>query len=205
MASKRLMLVLGLWLTILGVLIIPGGVVSAATGGTTPSLVRFTVENRSKREFSIFLSGPKDYNFTVAPNTTRNFAPMRGVYTFVMFACNVSASGTLDLSAVQTMIVPVCGGSARAESRHAHTTDVSEIIKIVAVTIHNKTKTAISLLLVSESTGKSYYMELGYWETRVLRIVRGDYRYYYTACDLPVAGVYSARVRKPLELMCPGK
>ena len=193
---------LAVMLLVLALTAFPAEPVQAAADSPTTPYARFTIENNSNAYFIIVLSGTKDYVFEVPAKTKKSFAPVRGIYSYVMGACNFSATGTIDLTKGQTIHVPVCGGSAKALRTKNHHIDASEIIRPIRIRIWNKTGEANTLLLTNVDTRKSYYLELGFNEKTELILLKGDYRFSYMACGNHQFGIYEAKARNRLEMTC---
>jgi len=168
-----------------------------------PPNVRFTVINYSQHQFTMNAYGPEDYTFEVGPYSKRIWVVPRGTYSFVMTACNHTSSGTLNLNIFQTMHVPVCGGNAGAKGEKHHNIDASDYIKMVRITIRNKTHEDVRLYL--RTLDNHYYLNLEKYEETTLVVPRDRYVYSFVACNDLQAGYYEARVAIPLDLKCEKK
>ena len=170
-----------------------------AEGGQSPN-VRFTIINYSHAPFTITLWGPEQFSYTVAPNSKKISIVPRGNYSFSMEACNHTSSGKINLNIFQTMHVPVCGGTAGTVGDKLHNVDTSDYIKMVRITIRNKTREPIRLYL--RTLENHYYLNLDPREVTTLVVPRDRYVYSFVACNDLEAGYYEARVAVPLDLKC---
>jgi len=193
-SHKRLFLIILSLLTLLSLAATPQNM------KTGP--VRFTIVNNSQHPFSLSLDGGQDHVFYVEGHNTLSALVERDVYSFVMRACNHSATGSIDLTVHKTMYVPVCGGNANALGRHFHNIDASDFIKMVRITIQNETREDIGLYL--RTLERDYFLNFAPKETQTLVVPRDTYVYSYVACDELEVGYYPARVRIPLLLGCSG-
>jgi hypothetical protein len=173
-----------------------------ADGGQSPN-VRFTIINYSQHPFSITLWGPDQFSYTVAPYSKKISIVPRGMYSFTMEACNHTSSGKINLNIFQTMHVPVCGGTAGTVGQKLHNVDTSDYIKMVKITIRNKTREPIRLYL--RTLENHYYLNLDPREVTTLTVPRDRYVYSFVACNDLEAGYYEARVAIPLDLKCTEK
>ena len=180
------------------VMALPGSSVLAGDG--KPTNVRFTVINYSQHPFSINLYGPEQYSITVPAYSKQATIVRRGTYSFTMVACNHATSGKIDLTIYQIMHVPVCGGSAKPVGEKPHNIDTSDYIKMVRITIRNKTQEPVRLYL--RTLENHYYLNLNPREKTTLVVPRDRYVYSFVACGDLEAGYYEARVAQPLDLKC---
>lgn len=194
----RVSVLLAFFAVLMIVLALPGGEVAASEG--KPPNVRFTIINYSQHPFSINLYGPDQFNITVAPYSKKATVVPRGTYSFTMEACNHPSSGKINLNIYQIMHVPVCGGSAKPVGDKPHNIDTSDYIKMVRITIRNKTHEPVRLYL--RTLENHYYLNLDPREKTTLVVPRDRYVYSFVACDDLQAGYYNARVSIPLDLKC---
>lgn len=169
-------------------------------GDGKPPTVRFTIINYSHQPFSINLYGPEQLSFTVEPYSKQVSMVKRGTYSFTMEACKHTSSGSLNLNIYQVMHVPVCGGTAKPKGEKTHHVDTADYIKMVRVTIRNKTWENIRLYL--RTIENHYYLNLEPREVTTLVVPRDRYVYSFVACNDLEAGYYEARVHIPLDLKC---
>jgi len=162
--------------------------------------VKFTVNNKSNKVFTLQLSGPQTLYLVVDPNSAEVYTPLRGKYTFTMFSCGVYADGDLDLTTIKTMVVPACG-SAGPEKDSDQKIDASDTIKIVKITIENDA-TNSSMVVVMTGPG-TYVFSLKAGQKQNVTIPRGDYNVTYYACNGVDTRSFSAKANKILELSCP--
>ncbi len=187
-------------LALLGTAFLPGDI---ALAESQSPLVRFTVINNSQHPFSIYLYGPETHDIVVEPYSTSLYFVTRGTYSFFMEACNHTKSGKLDLTIYQNMYVPVCGGNSGAKGDKPHNIDVADYIKMVKVTIRNKTREPIHLYF--RTLENHYYLDLAPREITYLIVPKDTYVYSYVACGELQAGYYQSLVRVPLDLKCSDK
>lgn len=174
---------------------------SALADDAKPPFVRLSVINNSQFEFSLMLYGPDQYNFSVPAHSDGSWIVDRGMYSFVMRACNISKTGTLDMSIYQIIHVPVCGGNAGAKGDKHHHIDVADYVKPVKIKIHNKTSEPIGLYL--RTLEKHYFLNLEPGEIQYLILPKDQYVYSYVVCEQLVSGYYTPKVCPPFDLKCP--
>ncbi|HBY07289.1 MAG TPA: hypothetical protein DEH22_05700 [Chloroflexi bacterium] len=197
----RVSIFLAIFVALLLVMALPGSN-ALADEGQSPN-VRFTILNYSHQPFSINLYGSEQFSYTVAPYSKLVTIVPRGTYSFTMEACKHTSSGTINLNIYQTMHVPVCGGTAKPVGEKIHDIDTSDYIKMVRITIRNKTKEPVRLYL--RTLDNHYYLNLLPRETTTLVVPRDRYVYSFVACGDLEAGYYEARVMIPLDLKCTSK
>lgn len=163
-------------------------------------LIRFTVENKSNRVFTMRLEGPQFYYLVVGKDSAEVFTPKRGEYTYTMFSCGAYASGELDLSTQKKMVVPECGTNAGPQARAKNKIDVSKIIKLVKVTIENDTNS--NMLAVFTGPG-TYVFSLKPGAEDDYTIPRGEYDITVYACGRVGPAKFVARANKTKTLGCP--
>jgi len=184
---------------ILGVMITP----ATASSDDKPPFVRMHVYNNSQFDFSIVIFGHRDYSLKVPPHSDKSIIVERGTYSFVMRACNNSASGTMNLNMFKNIYVPVCGGSAIYKRENPHNFDTSQYIKGINIQVKNKTHEKVSVYI--RNTMKNYWVTLEPRGMQTLLVLRDQYVYSYVACGKLHAGYYNARVNQPLILTCKDK
>ncbi|HNB54615.1 MAG TPA: hypothetical protein PK530_21890, partial [Anaerolineales bacterium] len=109
--------------------------------------VKFTVENNSDKVFTLRLTGPEGLYLVVDANSTEVFTPLRGVYDMTMYSCGAYANDDLDLTTIKTMVVPECGSQGPDKSDTK--IDASDTIKLVKVTIQNKSTTSNMVVVMT--------------------------------------------------------
>lgn len=166
-----------------------------------PPFVRLTVINKSQNEFSLILYGPDQYTISVPARSDGSWIVDRGMYSFVMRACNISKTGTLDMSIYQIIHVPICGGNAGAKGDKHHHIDVAEYIKPVKIKIRNKTFEPIGLYI--RTLERHYFLNLEPREIQYLILPKDQYVYSYVVCEQLVSGYYTPKVSPPFDLKCP--
>lgn len=201
--NKRFAIVLIILIALMGAAAMSSQPAFASSHDAKPSIVRFTVDNDTQYTFTMVMFGPEDFTVRVDPRSTKAFQLTRGMYSYVMNSCNFRATGSIDLTVVQTMNVPVCGGNANAIASHPHQLDASDVIKVIEITIKNKTKEDVNLYL--RTLEYDYFLSFGFNETKTLYVLRDEYTYSFVACGDLEAGKYEARFRKPLILTCTEK
>ncbi len=163
-------------------------------------LVRFTVNNKSDKVFTLRLTGPETLYLVIDPNSAEVFTPKRGEYTFTMFSCGAYADGELDLTSIKTMIVPACGSGGPAKDTDQKI-DASDTIKLVKITLENKvTNSAMVVVMTGPGT---YVFSLKAGQKANYTIPRGDYTVTYYACSSSATRVFTAKANKTLSLSCP--
>lgn len=190
--SRRMILVL--------VIIFMLAALVPATALAQTDRVRFTVQNKSDKVFTLWMTGPEYLYLVVEPKSTEVFTPLRGEYTFTMFSCGVYADSSINLSSQKKMIVPACGASG-PEKKNDKTVDASDTIKLVKVTMKNATSSSNMVIIL---TGPSTYVfSLKAGQSHNYTIARGVYDVTYYACSGVGTREFSARAHKILELKCP--
>jgi hypothetical protein len=92
--------------------------ISATTSGSsnpTITLYRIEVQNRTDQSVSLSLVGtdvPSVYYLNVAPGTTGTYTIRGGIYNQTTYACNSTATGTLQATQQLRLIFTSCSGSA---------------------------------------------------------------------------------------------
>ena len=162
--------------------------------------VRFTVNNKSDKTFSLWLTGPEYIYIVVDPDSAETYTPLRGEYKFTMFSCGAYADGDLDLSTLKTMVVPECG-SGGPKKTSGSKLDASDVIKLVKITIENNASNS-NMVVVMTGPG-SFVFSLKTGKDQSYTIPRGDYDVTYYACNRVGTRAFSARANKVLELSCP--
>lgn len=167
-----------------------------------PDLVRFTIENRTSKRIALYMEGPAIYYLRVEGNSSKDFTVERGNYTYTAHACGASAKGTIELTNQKTLIMPVCGGSARsqADSSEGYVEDLSKVIHIVKITFENKASTKSLVILTGPST---YVFSHKKDESKNYTIAKGEYKVTYYACGLRGITKFVADYNTKLELSCP--
>ena len=160
-------------------------------------LVRFTVNNKSDKVFTLRLTGPETLYLVIDPNSAEVFTPKRGEYTFTMFSCGAYADGELDLTSIKTMIVPACGSGGPAKDTDQKN-DASDTIKLVKITLENKvTNSAMVVVMTGPGT---YVFSLKAGQKANYTIPRGDYTVTYYACNSSATRAFTAKANKTLSL-----
>ena len=175
----------------------------ALAEGAKPPFVRLTVINNSQYEFSLLLYGPGQYSFSVPAYSNGSWIVDRGTYSFVMRACNISKTGTLDMSIYQILHVPICGGNAGAKGDKLHHIDVADYVKPIKIKIRNKTFEPIGLYI--RTLERHYFLNLEPSEIQYLILPKDQYVYSYVVCEQLVSGYYTPMVSPPFDLKCPTK
>ena len=162
--------------------------------------VRFTVNNKSDKVFSLWLTGPEYVYIVVEPESAETLTPLRGEYSFTMFSCGAYADGDLDLSNQKTMVVPECG-SGGPKKTSGSKLDASDVIKLVKITIENNASNS-NMVVVMTGPG-SFVFSLKTGKDQSYTIPRGVYDVTYYACNKVGTRGFSARANKILDLSCP--
>ena len=175
----------------------------ASAEDAKPLFVRLSVINESQFEFSLVLYGPDQYTLSVPAHSNRSWIVDRGMYSSVMRACNISKTGTLDMSIYQIIHVPICGGNAGAKGDKHHHIDVADYIKPVKIKIRNKTDEPIGLYI--RTLERHYFLNLEPYEIQYLILPKDQYVYSYVVCEQLISGYYTPKVSPPFDLKCPTK
>lgn len=161
--------------------------------------VKFTVENKSDKVFTLRMTGPENLYLVVEPETVKVFTPLRGLYDVTMFSCGAYADDEIDLTTVKIMVVPKCGSNGPDQSDKK--IDASETIKLVKVTIENDA-TNSNMVVVMTGPG-TFVFSFKAGQKASYTIPRGDYQVTYYACNSSATRTFSAKANKILELSCP--
>jgi hypothetical protein len=163
-------------------------------------LVALTVENRSSGIMYLWLDGVAFYYLTIGPGETKLFTVERGEYYQKVRACGDTAESIVDITKRTRMIMPVCGGHASQAATSPYVVDISEIIKIVKVTVENESDTRLLAILTGPST---YVFLIDEGESKDYTIAKGEYSVQYFACGRVGYEDYSAYHGSKLSLSCP--
>jgi hypothetical protein len=162
-------------------------------------LVRLTIKNNSDKPVTMKLTGPAYYYFYVKPGQTAIYTPQRGVYDYTFTSCGTSLTGELDLSRHKTMDVPPCGSKASTGDGPDDTVDVGDVLKLVRVTLENKTGHNIIIILRGPS---EYAFFLYEDDSKDYTITKGEYTYWLYGCGGIKTGKVYAEPHKVKELTC---
>jgi hypothetical protein len=200
--SLRFMVMLGLASIILltAAVPLPGRGVSSATL-ESEKLVRLTIENRTTGYMYMWLSGPQFYYFVIKPESTSYFTIEPGTYRQTVKACGDTASKSVSIKTHTRMIMPICGANANnAVQTGAAVYDLSDLIKIVKVTIVNESKTNLVAILTGPAT---YVFTVYEDDENVYTIAKGKYQVRYWACGEYATRTWTAYSDAKLKLECP--
>jgi hypothetical protein len=200
--SLRFAMMLGLAVLILltAATPLPGRGVSFAT--TDPGdLVRLTVENRTTGYIYMWLRGPEFYYMVIKPESTAVFTVERGTYTQTVRACGDTASKTIKINTHTRQVMPMCGANAKNLTQSGGAIyDLSELIKIVKVTIDNEATTNLMVILTGPATYVFTVMED---DENDYTIAKGKYQVKYWACGKSATRTWHANADSKLKLECP--
>lgn len=178
----------------------PGRGVSAATLDPE-KLVRLTVENRTTSYMYMWLTGPQFYYFVLKPESTAYFTVEPGNYRQTVKACGDTASKSVSIKTHTRMIMPICGANANnATGTGAAVYDLSDLIKIVRVTIDNESETNLVAILTGPAT---YVFTVYEDDANVYTIAKGKYQVRYWACGEYATRTWTAYADAKLKLECP--
>jgi hypothetical protein len=194
-------LMVGILVTAFSTAAIPRpGVSSSFAPAEKSELVALTVENRSSGIMYLWLDGPAFYYLTIKSGQTMIFTVERGEYYQKVKACGDTAENIVDITKRTRMIMPVCGGHASQAATSPYVQDISEIIKIVKVTVENDSDTRLLAILTGPST---YVFLIDEGEERDYTIAKGDYSVQYFACGGVATKNFTAYHGSNLSLDCP--
>jgi len=178
----------------------PGRGVSFAT--TDPvDLVRLTVENRTTGYMYMWLKGPQFYYLVIKPESTSVFTIEPGSYFQTVRACGDTASKSINITTHTRQIMPVCGANAKnATETGSAVYDLSNLIKIVRVTIDNESDTNLVAILTGPAT---YVFTVYENDANVYTIAKGKYQVQYWACGDHATRTWTAYSEARLKLECP--
>jgi hypothetical protein len=200
--SLRFVMLLGLASIILltAAVPFPGKGVSFATIDPA-DLVRLTVENRTTNYMYMWLNGPQVYYFVIKPESTAYFTIEPGSYRQTVRACGDTASKSVVIKTHTRMIMPMCGANAKnATETGSAVYDLSNLIKIVRVTVVNESTTNLFTIL----TGPATYVFTIYKDNKnIYTIAKGKYQVRYWACGEYATKTWTAYADAKLKLDCP--
>lgn len=200
--SLRFMMLVGLAVVILlsAAAPLPGRGLSFATSEPA-DLVRLTVENRTTGYMYMWLKGPQFYYLVIKPESTAVFTVEPGTYTQTVRACGDSASKSITIDTHTRQIMPVCGANAKnATETGSAVYDLSNLIKIVRVTIDNESETNLVAILTGPAT---YVFTVLEKKENVYTIAKGKYQVQYWACGKYATRTWTAYSDAKLKLECP--
>ena len=198
-STTRYIVLLGVLIALLGAVFLPNGV-AQATVSKSP-IVRLTINNNSQHPYTLTLyNSSNNYEVTVEGHTQSVMFIERGVYQFWMKACNHTKEGSLDLTMMYTIHVPVCGGNSGKLGDKPHNLDVADYIKMVKVKIRNKTKEHIGVYVRTDEN--HYFLNLKPKEIIYQTMPKDIYRVSYVACGDLIVTEYKSLVMMPLDLKC---
>lgn len=177
----------------------PGRDASLATDAQG-DLIRLTVVNRSSGFVYLWLKGPAFYYMSIKPETTGTFTIERGEYEKSVWACGDRVTDTESFTSHTLMIMPVCGGSAVKGVPETGVVDLSDMIRIVRVTIVNDAPTRLFTILTGPAT---YVFTFNVDEEQVYTIAKGTYKVQYWACGKYATKTWHAYDDSELKLKCP--
>jgi hypothetical protein len=173
---------------------------SVAGAMTKSDLVRLTVDNRSDRSLSISLRGPSVYFLTVQANSKQVFTIQRGEYDYTLYSCGAVGKETANLNYSKTLVMPVCGGAAKAAAGQAHQVDLSQAVKVVKVTFTNEATGHMFVILYGPTT---YVFSFSKDSEKSYTINRGEYKMIYSGCGKTSNKMITAFSGAEIELKCP--
>ncbi|HEY5573269.1 MAG TPA: hypothetical protein VIK64_09690 [Anaerolineales bacterium] len=174
--------------------------VSTAAVQARSELVRLTVENRTSSPIFMRLQGPSLYFLRIEADGSEVFTVTRGEYESTITACGVTKTDTLDMSTPKRVVMPVCGGRAPAAQSAPQKVDLSDIFRIVPVTVINEADTQVLAVLTGAGT---YVFLLNKDAERDVTIVKGDYDVKIYACRSVTTIEFSSYKNANLVLRCP--
>jgi hypothetical protein len=201
--SWRILLIVGISAVLLLTAAAPFPV--RATGTTllaTSDLVRLTVDNRTEGTLSIILLGDDTvYRLIVGPGDIGMYTVQRGTYEKWVTACGTTVKEEdFEITRHTRMIMPICGANANQAERSGSAIDLSDLIKIVPITIENNSNTNMLAILVGPAT---YVFSLKKDAENDYTVARGTYSVKYYACGRSATRSFHADKNKVLELKCP--
>lgn len=146
------------------------------------------------------LQGPSLYFLRIGADDTEVFTVQRGEYDSSMTICGVTKTETLDLTTQKRLVMPVCGGRAPAAQSAPQKVDLSNIFKIVPVTVINEADTQVLAILTGAGT---YVFLLNRDAERDVTIAKGDYDVQIFACRAVTTIEFSSYKDAKLVLRCP--
>jgi hypothetical protein len=161
----------------------PAQVTAAGSDGGA-DLVRLRVVNKSAAKVYLKLEGKPQYSFVVPSNSTKEFTPERGSYSYTLTACDQTSSGKMDLTIYRDLIVPACGGQL-ADSSNVHVLDLDPNLRPISLTVENANPKTVYVRLTGP---KTYNFKVAGKTTSVFSVTNGNYSYRVSACETSVEG-----------------
>jgi hypothetical protein len=174
--------------------------VSQASTSQISDLIALKVENDSTSYAYLWLEGPAFYYMVVKPEETKTFTVKRGEYSKDISYCGARESSNIDLTKHTKLILPVCGANALQLPSSPHVVNITNILKIVKVTVTNDADTKVLAILTGPST---YVFSLDKDVSKDYTIAKGDYKVQYYACGKYGVRDFSAFHNRVLKLKCP--
>ncbi len=165
-----------------------------------PPEVRLTIINESQFEFTISIYGPEYHLIEVPANTTSISIISRDMYSFTMKACNYTETGTLDMTIVQTLHVPICGGRALVPGYKLHHIDVATYIKPIKLKLRNKTGSPVGIYI--RTLDEHHFLNLDFGEIQNVILLKKQYAYSYLACGSLQVGYLTPFRHVPFDITC---
>ncbi|HLE15879.1 MAG TPA: hypothetical protein VI776_14110 [Anaerolineales bacterium] len=164
-------------------------------------LVRLTVDNRTNGTIYVTLEGLAFYYMVIGPGDIEEFTVLRGTYDQWVTACaDTAKEEDVEITKTTRMIMPICGANANQAERSGSAIDLSDLIKIVDITIENDSGTNLLAILTGPAT---YVFTFKKGEEKDYTVARGSYSVQYYACGRSATRSFHADKGKVLELKCP--
>jgi hypothetical protein len=162
--------------------------------------VQLTIDNRATSGISLNLSGPYQYYMTVAAGSIQSYTINRGTYNYTIKGCGMTVKNKVELNQDTLLINPVCGGRVRTIPADRSKIDLSNVIRVVPVTVESELTYKTFVILTGPST---YVFTLKPGQELDFTIGKGLYDVRYYACGVNVKHQFQAYKNATLKLYCP--
>ena len=198
--AKRIKLFtsLALLFLLLSIKVLPAAAETSISQVFLP-LKRLTVVNESSKNAYLWLSGSKGYYFAILAGDSKLYTLPGEVYSYTLTSCEITISGTLDLTKHAKLVIPACGMKGGKGSKGAGVTDTSKLIKLVKVKFTNIALT--SIIVVLDGPG-DYVFSFKRGEVKYYTIPEGEYTYTLYACGTVKIGRFYIFPHKEINLGC---
>jgi len=174
---------------------------TTASVAAAQDLIRLTVDNRSSGPVYIRLEGEAYYYLSVGSEKEAVYTIKPGEYTQTVTACGDTVEEEeVEIKVNTRMVMPECGSRAKPNYPDQGKVDLSELIKIVEITIENDADTQLLVIMEGPAT---YVLTLKKGDENDYTVAKGDYEVTYYACGRKDTRNFSAFKGKVLKLDCP--
>jgi hypothetical protein len=198
--SSKVLILLAVMVVLLLTAASPGPRTTSSVAAAQ-DLIRLTVDNKSSGPVYIRLEGEAYYYLSVGSEKEAFYTIKPGEYTQTVTACGDTVEEEeVEITRNTRMVMPECGSRAKPNLPDQGKVDLSELIKIVEITVENKSDTNMLVILEGPAT---YVLSLEEDDENDYTVAKGDYDVTYFACGRMDTRNFSAFKNKVLTLDCP--